>query len=154
MLTRLLVPLAGAIGALALGGPQCLTFESSSGAFTLAAKDGSYALPILTDSSDQQAIHIAAASFASDIQKVVSVQPQIYNDSLPAWATNAIIVGSANSSLAKRVSGGQAEVLSGQWEAYDTRVLSNPIDGVQQALVITGSDRVRARYRDLAGKVY
>jgi hypothetical protein len=37
---------------------------------------------------------------------------------------------------------GSSNGLEGKWEAYDIRVVGKPMDGVEEALVVTGSDKV------------
>jgi len=37
---------------------------------------------------------------------------------------------------------GSSNGLEGKWEAYDIRVVGNPMYGVDEALMVTGSDKV------------
>ncbi|BEJ10592.1 hypothetical protein CspHIS471_0100140 [Cutaneotrichosporon sp. HIS471] len=137
-----------------LGLPNPLVFEPSTGALKLASASG--ALPILYDPGDPEAVHIAVATFAEDVQRVVGVRPELHDGALPPGTTAAIIVGTVSSTLLKRVRdhvGGRLEIPHEQlplaapglstddWEAFDARVISRPIDGIDEALVITGSDR-------------
>ena len=110
------------------------------------------ALPILLDSQDAEAIHIAARSFAEDVFRVVGVRPEIYHDTLPHGSSGAIVAATVSSTLMKGLQKGSigAQVvmtsgsseLEGQWESYEMKVHSG-VMGTKDALVITGSDRVR-----------
>lgn len=57
----------------------------------------------------------------------------------------AIIVGTiGHSEIIDKLIGDRkinVNKIKGQWEAYQTAVLRNPIPGVSQALVIVGSDK-------------
>jgi len=112
--------------------------------FLLASKRHHFAAPILTSSKDDVAVHIAVATFAEDIKRVTGVRPSLHNDTLPHGSKQAIIVGSHGSELVHEIGGDEYEQLEGKWESYDIRVKENPIKDVQEALVITGSDRVSA----------
>lgn len=126
--------------AAALGSKQCLYFDGAADHFAIA-EHGSL-VPLITDSTDESALHVAAATFADDLERVTGVRPAVYNDTAPEWADRVIMVGTALSGL---VSAGEgAKAVQGQWEAYDMRVVQNPIEGVLEALTITGSDKVSA----------
>ena len=132
--------------------PAALLFDASPSALTLASKPSSLALPILLDSQDAEAIHIAARSFAEDVFRVVGVRPEIYHDTLPHGSSGAIVAATVSSTLMKGLQKGSigAQVvmtsgsseLEGQWESYEMKVHSG-VMGTKDALVITGSDRVR-----------
>lgn len=148
MLLRGLVALAAAATtANALGGPRCITFDDTdSSHFKIAKNDGSGATPILTSSDDVAAIHVAASTWADDVQRVVGVRPSIHNDTLPSGSSKAILVGSLASKLMNNVNGTDAwkSDLQGKWESYATGVVDKPMQGVDEALVVLGSDKVRA----------
>jgi len=113
----------------ALGGKQCLSFDNKNDNFVIA-NHGSL-VPIITNSSDSASIHLAVSTFADDLQRVTGSRPAICNDTVPDWASKVIVVGT-----------GSGNKLEGKWEAYDIRVVGNPMDGVDEALMITGSDKV------------
>jgi hypothetical protein len=128
--------------ATALGGQQCLSFDSAdSQSHFLIANHGSL-VPIITDSSDAEALHVAASTFADDIERVTGSRPAVYNDTVPDWASKVVMVGTSTSRLLSSLGSGNG-TLEGQWEAYDMRVIQSPVEGVEEALVITGSDKVR-----------
>ena len=147
---------------MSLGVPNPLSFQPSSNGFLLASSSDSFALPILLDSSDPEAVHIAAKAFAGDLAKVTGVEPEVHMDSLPGAIKQAIIVCTAASKLASSLRWGRkanaqqgAQVplssseaspdlraqVEGKWEAYEGAVISEPMEGVEEALVLIGSDR-------------
>jgi hypothetical protein len=113
----------------ALGGKQCLSFDNNKDNFVIA--DHGSLVPIITNSSDSSSIHLAVSTFADDLERVTGSRPAICNDTVPDWASKVIMIGT-----------GSSNGLEGKWEAYDIRVVGNPMDGVEEALMITGSDKV------------
>lgn len=109
--------------------------------FILASSAHHYAAPILLDSSDDYAIHIAAVNFAKDIERVTGVRPRVYNDTLPKGTTTAVVVGTSGSGLVGGIGLEHVRELEGKWEAFDARVVQR-VRGLEEALVISGSDRV------------
>jgi len=163
MLRGLALVLVGLTTVHGLGQQQCLYFPESSNIenradqvvfdsqqtlkhdFILASSDkGSDSIPILTSSKDNVAVHLAVASFISDVEKVTGARMQVYNDTLPGHSQRAVIVGTSSSEVVKDLKGYQGVVddLEGKWESFDIRVLGNPKDGLKEAMVISGSDRV------------
>jgi hypothetical protein len=105
------------------------------------------ALPILVDSSDNEAIHVAVNTFAQDIERVTGVRPEIYQDKLPAKCSGkAIIAATAGSPLASIAAQKVPDVtaIKGKWESYHTCIVDKPCEGVEEGLMILGSDRVSA----------
>jgi predicted small lipoprotein YifL len=116
--------------------------------FILASSDkGSATLPILTSSKDNVAVHLAVASFVTDVEKVTGSKMKVYNDTLPGHSKKAVIVGLSGSDVVKGLRGYQGVVddLEGKWESFDIRVLENPTHDLNEAMVISGSDRVSRR---------
>jgi hypothetical protein len=68
----------------------------------------------------------------------------LYNDTLPANVSKALIIGSIGSEVIKNVQGGEKDRASikGKWESYDVRVSKKPLKHLDAGLVVTGSDRV------------
>ena len=124
--------------------------------FTLTSSSGS--IPILLDPSDPEAVHIAAGNFAEDIYRLTGSKPELFHDSLDGRVERAVIVCTSGSKLASRmrssshsaqtVLGKKPELesmlqhLDGRSESYEGRVISTPLEGVEEALVLVGSDRV------------
>ncbi|GFZ44409.1 LOW QUALITY PROTEIN: hypothetical protein JCM24511_02131 [Saitozyma sp. JCM 24511] len=163
----LVASLAAPIPTRGLGESRCITFPLENAAtelqalqhtsqyqfgsnlwsagFLLASETLEYAAPLLLDSGDDEAIHLAASTFADDIQRVTGQRPVLYNDSLPQSVDRAIVIGTRSSRLVQLLQDpGANDVhngLSGMWEAYDCRVIQKPLASVQEALLIVGSDR-------------
>ncbi|GAB1740033.1 hypothetical protein NU219Hw_g4955t1 [Hortaea werneckii] len=111
---------------------------------------------IIVGRDDYPGIKKAAYNLSNDLSTVLDQAPTAVSepvldeqDSLPATNT-AIIVGSIeSSSILKRLAeNGKIDVqsLQGKWESFMTTVLKDPIDGIQHALVIAGSDKRGAIY--------
>ena len=144
MLALLLTTLLPSVTA--LGGQQCLAFDTSPDHFVIA--DHGSLITIVTDSTDPEALHIAASTFADDIHRVTGSRPEVFNDTAPDWADRVVMVGTAASPLVSSSAG--ASAIQGRWEAYDIRVVDAPVDGVKEALIITGSDKVGSGQAALA----
>jgi hypothetical protein len=115
-----------------------------AGAFPIADTKTS----ILYDNKDDSLIQIAATLFGNDIEMVTGKKPSI-SSSLSS-AKNIIVVGTIQQSAfirqlikEKKI---DADKLQNKWEAYQIQVVKAPFKGVDQALVIAGSDRRGAAY--------
>ncbi|WWC73829.1 uncharacterized protein I206_107801 [Kwoniella pini CBS 10737] len=109
--------------------------------FVVASKPHKHATPILLDSKDDQAIHVAAQTFAHDVYKVTGQHPRLYNDTLPHGIDRALIVGSISSQLISNIKSIDRGELHGKWESYEIGWEEQPVKGLKEGLVITGSDR-------------
>lgn len=130
---------------------QTLTFTENPDALLLVSPHG--ALPVLSDSHDPPAVHLAIQSFVYDVERVTGRRLEVYNDTLPPDNTRAIIVGTVQSRLVGSLQPDTERQVffvsstEGQREAYDIRTLYRPLSGLAEALVIRGSDKVSlARY--------
>lgn len=96
---------------------------------------------ILVDESDNIGIQIALASLQKDFLAVSGTKADLqYNPS----SNRMIIVGSLESKYIKQLIRSKKldeKELKGKNEKYLMTVIKNPIDGVDEALVIAGSDR-------------
>jgi hypothetical protein len=161
--TTALAALAFGSSVQALGQDRCIVFSNSHGRrdldaqvvlggqhpehppgkrpFILASAKDKHATPILLDSEDDEAIHIAAHSFAKDVERVTGVKPRVYNNTLPQGTKQAIMVGSAGSGLIGGIGLQHVTDMQGKWEVFDARVVER-VRGLDEAVVIAGSDRV------------
>ncbi|KAF2796768.1 glycoside hydrolase family 115 protein [Melanomma pulvis-pyrius CBS 109.77] len=107
---------------------------------------------ILVATDDFVGVHIAANSLAKDLQEITEVESEVKNVTTNSTLLantrvkslkSAIIVGSVNSSLIRHLSTNDVIDVSEiqGWEMFKTSVISNPMRGVEKALVIVGSDK-------------
>jgi len=114
-----------------------LVFDQPSKPDVFHIASGEYATAILLDSKDDEAVHIAANTFADDIERVSGKRPTVHIDCLPRGTSSAMIACTSSSDLAHTE---VARALEGQWEAYDVRIGR---DGVAESVMqVVGSDKV------------
>ncbi|MEI9957330.1 MAG: glycosyl hydrolase 115 family protein [Ferruginibacter sp.] len=98
---------------------------------------------IYVDADDIALVKKAASLFQQDIESVTGSKLLLVNN-IPA-AKNIIIIGSIeNSSLIKELIQQKkinVDSIKNKWEAYQIQTVKNPFRGIENALVITGSDR-------------
>ena len=98
-------------------------------------------LPIVVSSNDNPAVLHAAKNLQKDFERVTGILPFMGDNT---QAETAIIIGTLDSPLIKEmVSKGKIDAgqLVGLTEKYMITTVTDPADGVKEALVITGSDR-------------
>ena len=98
-------------------------------------------LPIVVSSNDNPAVLHAAKNLQKDFERVTGTLPFMGDDT---QAKTAIIIGTLDSPLIKEmVSKGKIDAgqLVGLTEKYMITTVTDPADGINEALVITGSDR-------------
>ncbi|MDX1543610.1 MAG: glycosyl hydrolase 115 family protein [Christiangramia sp.] len=104
---------------------------------------------ILYDSSDEELIGRSAAFLADDIEKVTGRKPEILS-SREETKNNLILIGTAENSILMEelIETGKLDVdeIRGEWERFIIKTVENPYPGVDQALVIVGSDKRGAAY--------
>ncbi|KAF9221732.1 glycoside hydrolase family 115 protein [Gyrodon lividus] len=142
--------LALVVGARAIGQTTCVYFDSSSSSDFAVVSNGQ-AAPIYHSSEDWGGVQLAATNFAADIERVTGVQPALYNvttSSMPCVVqsnTYPIIIGTLGQSplidAIVNQTGLDVSSIEGQWEAFMTRVVSNPLPGVKSAYVMIGADK-------------
>ncbi|KAI0060097.1 hypothetical protein BV25DRAFT_981253 [Artomyces pyxidatus] len=133
--------------ALAIGQETCLSFEPSSSAFSIVSKGK--AAQIFVSNDEWPGVQLAASNFVSDIHSVTGVAPSISNATANSTSLHTasfpIIVGTLGKSslIDQVVNNSKLDVSSiqGQWEAFMTRVVDNPLPGVKKAYVIIGADK-------------
>jgi hypothetical protein len=99
---------------------------------------------ICVDADDYAVVQIAAGLLQKDIEAVTGKKPSL-SAKLSALSKNIIIIGSLEQSSLIRQLVQQKKLtttsLKGKWEGYQIQTISNPFKGVDNAIVITGSDR-------------
>ena len=97
--------------------------------------------PIYIDSSEDKGVMIAAGNLQQDILQVCGKKPELLTS---ASSKRCIIAGTYGTPFIKKlVSAGKIDKkeLDGKNEKYILQVIANPCEGVDEAVVIIGSDR-------------
>lgn len=122
-----------------------LAQQRADGDFALVAADT--AAVILVDQQEHKGVLRAVDSLQRDINNVSGRQLAIAHQS---QAKQLLIIGSLgnNALLDQLVSSGKLDVsaITGKWDAYHIQLIAQPLPGVDQALVIAGSDKRGAIY--------
>lgn len=104
---------------------------------------------ILYDQNDLALIKIASEFLADDIEKVTGKKPTVLNDS-KSTKGKAIIIGSIgnNEIIDRLIKKKKLDVstIVGTWERYIIQTVRKPVRGIDEALVIVGSDKRGAAY--------
>ncbi|HEV2437766.1 MAG TPA: glycosyl hydrolase 115 family protein [Verrucomicrobiae bacterium] len=120
-----------------------LSLTDSSGTADFTLFDGQNAAPIFVETNDEPAVIRAAGDLAGDVQRVAGVKPELINSSNDQ--TNLVIIGTLGHSrtVDRLAADGKLDVsgVRGAWESYVLQVIPHPWPGIEQALVIAGSDR-------------
>lgn len=86
----------------------------------------------------------AATLFAEDVERVTGRKPTVVNDASQLSGT-AVLIGTVGSSpvIDSLIADGKLDGghLKGQWETFVIQTVERPIEGVERAVVIAGSDR-------------
>lgn len=126
----------------ALGEAPCIAFAPGEGALPLVEQRTATAL--LVDRGDWPGVQRAAHDLQADVERVTGIRPAV-EERAPARAPALVVIGTLGHSaliddLARR---GKIDVgaIRGKWECFVHQVVSDPLPGVAQALVIAGSDK-------------
>jgi hypothetical protein len=131
-----------------IGQETCVSFESSASTFSVVSAQA--AAPVLISEDDWPGVRLATADFVSDIERVTGVKPGIRNVTIANFqasglAREPIIIGTlGKSSLIDQIvntTGLDVSLIQGQWEAFLSRRVENPLPGVSSAYVIIGADK-------------
>lgn len=122
-------------------GPK-VSVEASEGAFVLADESGAAA--IFVDGADHAVVRHAARLLGEDVERVTGQKAEVVNEA-DRLDDRAVIVGTLGRSavIDRLVEEGKLDVegVRGEWESYVIQTVDEPMKGVEQALVIAGSDR-------------
>jgi len=95
---------------------------------------------IVVDDNDYVGVKIAARTLAEDFGRVCGTDASVGSSA----SGRAIIAGSTESGIIKKLSKeGKIDIsgITGKWETYFITTVSNPMEGIDDALVIAGSDK-------------
>ena len=125
----------------ALGGAGYVETNSTAGNFALC---DSTAATIFVDTNDWTGVVRAAGDLTSDINRVSGKSPAIFNDP-KSTVKNAVIIGTIGKSefIDRLIREKKIDVseIAGKWESFFLQVVPNPLPGIDNALVICGSDK-------------
>lgn len=123
-----------------------ITSKKEAGVFVIGS---SQPLFIYIDGKDDWLVNKAATLLQADIEMVTGKKPTLINELSPA-SKNVIIVGTVDrSSIIKKLAAQKnidVSSIKGKWEACQLQTLSKPLNGIDNALVITGSDKRGVAY--------
>ncbi len=126
----------------AIGQQKYVETVSSTGSFVLAQKDGLATL--LVDSNDWPGVIRAVNDLQADVNRVTGQLPKITNDENDLLK-NTVIIGTIGKSrlIDRLIKDGNIDVskITGKWESFIIEVVPKPLAGIENALVIAGSDK-------------
>ncbi|MFG0286881.1 MAG: glycosyl hydrolase 115 family protein [Rhodopirellula sp. JB044] len=116
--------------------------EADANSFPIVA--GGTATPLYVGPDDQLGVERAASDLRADIDRVTGRVPSLASERTPA-GSHAVIIGTLGHSkvVDAIVKSGKLDVdgVAGQWESFVIATVNDPVPGLDQALVIAGSDR-------------
>lgn len=119
-----------------------ILFKKDKGAFAISEKGKS--TPILMDEKDFAGVIRSGKNLKADIKDVTGVEPS-FSFSIPNNTKRLIIIGTLgkNQWIDQLVKDNKLIVkdLKDKWEKFQTQVIKNPFDGIDEALLIVGSDK-------------
>ncbi|MEY4917832.1 MAG: hypothetical protein RL616_1745, partial [Verrucomicrobiota bacterium] len=102
------------------------------------------AAEILVDTNDWPGVARAASDLAADVNRVTGQRPPVFN-ALKSAGKNVVVVGTIGQSefidrliREKKI---DASEIAGKWESFFHQVVPKPFPGIDNALVICGSDK-------------
>jgi hypothetical protein len=151
---------AAAGGPAAMGGARTVGGEAASGTAGNSGTAGSgggaiildpfdvvaqgAAVDIYVDAADSPSVIRAVSDLQADVERVSGVTPLIRNTTA-GLSSQAVLVGTLGHSpvIDSLVTQGKLDVdgVSGKWESFVVQAVDAPVEGVERALVIAGSDR-------------
>lgn len=125
----------------ALAADQFVTFSPGNSHFPLIAKGS--VCPILVDNQEDEGVRMAIDNLQQDLFLVSGNKPQLLN-TVTNNSKRYVIVGTSQTPLIQKLfSLGKLDKneLNGKNEKYLLQVVKNPCEGIEEALVIAGSDK-------------
>ncbi len=125
-----------------IGQTHYVTDACSPGCFVVM--DGQVASPILVDRADWPGVIRAARDLQADEERVTGKAPKMVENPREAGRETIIVGTIGKSALINQLVANQKidiSAIKGKWEAFSLQVVSHPLPGISQALVIVGSDK-------------
>ena len=102
------------------------------------------AAPIFLDQADWAGVLRAGADLQADVERVTGIKPALSTNAAPSGKF-AVIIGTVGKSalIDGLVESGKLKLddIAGKWESFIITTVAKPMAGVDQALVIAGSDK-------------
>lgn len=121
--------------------------KREAGSFMIA--DNGQSASVVLDGTDFKGIATVTQWFMNDLEMVTGQKTTLFQSELPK-SENVILVGTIgkNRFIDKLVSEGKLDVsdLKGKWECSLTQIVENPFPGIENALVLAGSDKRGTMY--------
>ncbi|MBD8488014.1 glycosyl hydrolase 115 family protein [Echinicola sp. CAU 1574] len=103
------------------------------------------AVPLIVDDAVDEGVMIAAKNFQKDIKAVTGKETDLIRSSSIPESQNMVIIGTFGTGglIDQLVASGKLKVsgIAGRWETFVVETIEEPFVGVEQALVIAGSDK-------------
>ncbi len=119
-----------------------ISTENGEGYFPIVASGIS--APLYISSVDYPGVIRTLHDLQSDIHRVTGITPDLVTDSVPA-SGNIILAGTLGKSplIDKLVAENKIDVsgIKGKWESFIIQAVRRPMNGVDMALIIAGSDK-------------
>ncbi|MBF9252571.1 glycosyl hydrolase 115 family protein [Pontibacter sp. 172403-2] len=129
--------------ALAVNDSSYIAASNGKGYFALSA--GGRSAPLFVSSEEEAGVIRAAKDLQADVNRVTNVQPNLIIAKKAPKAKQLVLIGTLGKSpvIDKLVKNKKLDVtgIAGKWETYLVQVVDKPMRGVDQALVIVGSDK-------------
>ena len=126
----------------AIGQEQYVETNPGKGGFCIAQKDS--VADIYVDLNDYPGVIRATNDLKADINRVTGQIAKVFG-AQSALSKNTIIIGTIGKSgiIDRLVNDGKIDVnqIRGKWESFLIQVVPGPLPGVENALVIAGSDK-------------
>ena len=110
--------------------------------FSIAS--GGRAVPLIVSDADHAGVVRVVGDLRADVERVTGIAPTVAG-APSAGERRAVIIGTIGRSplIDSLVARGRLDVrgLRGKWESYRREVVTNPLPGLDRALVIAGSDK-------------
>ena len=128
--------------ALAVNDTSYISAQDGSGHFALSASGES--APLCVSSEDYAGVIRALKDLRTDIGRVTNFEPELHVDTVPT-SQKVVLVGTLgkNPMIDQLVENEKLNVadIKGRWETFLIQVVEKPGPGIEQALIIAGSDK-------------
>jgi O-glycosyl hydrolase len=129
-----------------LGLPDNIVTNIAQPADAFALVAGGVAAPLWLDANDWTGVQRAAGDLRVDVQRVTGISPALSTaGAATPPSSHPVIIGTLGKSavIDSLVASGKLDAvdLTNKWESFVITTISQPLAGVDQALVIAGSDK-------------